>query len=481
MIRETVEIAILGAGFAGSLLALLLHRRGRRVVLLERGRHPRFSLGESSTPLANLALRQLAQEYDLPWLADLSEHGRWKKFYPHLECGLKRGFTFIGHRQPEERLLVTANPNDEQADTHWLRADFDAFLVDRAVELGVPYLDQVELTLHHADAWRLQGHRGDEPVDLQAAFLVDATGPTGVLARWLELTDSGEQMQTASWSIYSHFVGVERWECIARSIGWTLDDYPYRCDDAALHHVIEGGWIWVLRFDNGLTSAGLLLDPRCAKSNLSLSAEQEWQTILARYPRIAEQFAQAEPVRPFTRTGRLQRRINDIVGPDWALLGPSAYTLDALYSTGNGHALQTVRRLARVLERDWGADLQSGLHAYQDNLRREIDFLDSLVAGTYQAFRHFGLLAAFSMYYFAGAITSEERHKQGRASEADAFLHSHDREYRAAVERGVHAVRTLAAQPTPDVAEFRAFVAREIAPWNRVGLCDPAKRDLYPY
>ena len=35
-------------------------------MLIERGRHPRFAIGESSTPLANLLLEELADRYDLP-------------------------------------------------------------------------------------------------------------------------------------------------------------------------------------------------------------------------------------------------------------------------------------------------------------------------------------------------------------------------------------------------------------------------------
>ncbi len=50
MIREDADVIVLGAGFAGSMIALVLHQLGRRVVLVERGRHPRFALGESSTP-----------------------------------------------------------------------------------------------------------------------------------------------------------------------------------------------------------------------------------------------------------------------------------------------------------------------------------------------------------------------------------------------------------------------------------------------
>ena len=42
-------------------------------------------------------------------------------------------------------MLVAASPHDRIADTHWYRADFDAYLVNEARRLGVAYLDEVEL------------------------------------------------------------------------------------------------------------------------------------------------------------------------------------------------------------------------------------------------------------------------------------------------------------------------------------------------
>jgi len=65
------DIAIIGSGFAGPLLGIIARRLGRSVVLLERGRHPRFAIGESSTPLTNLLLEELAHRYALPRLLPL--------------------------------------------------------------------------------------------------------------------------------------------------------------------------------------------------------------------------------------------------------------------------------------------------------------------------------------------------------------------------------------------------------------------------
>ena len=50
-VREQADVLVLGAGFAGALMALVAQRLGLRVVLLEKGRHPRFAIGESSTPI----------------------------------------------------------------------------------------------------------------------------------------------------------------------------------------------------------------------------------------------------------------------------------------------------------------------------------------------------------------------------------------------------------------------------------------------
>ena len=66
--KPDFDIAIVGSGFSGSLLAMIACRLGHRVLLLDRSKHPRFAIGESSTPIANLLLEEIATEFGLPQL-----------------------------------------------------------------------------------------------------------------------------------------------------------------------------------------------------------------------------------------------------------------------------------------------------------------------------------------------------------------------------------------------------------------------------
>src|SRR4051812_50204736 len=73
-----MRIAIVGSGFAGSILARILAIQGHRVQLLDRQRHPRFALGESSTPLAAICLERLAARYGLADPHAPAPRGRWR-------------------------------------------------------------------------------------------------------------------------------------------------------------------------------------------------------------------------------------------------------------------------------------------------------------------------------------------------------------------------------------------------------------------
>ncbi len=503
MIRERTEIAILGAGFAGSLMALVLRRIGRPCVLIERGTHPRFAIGESSTPTANLTLDSLCQKYSLPRVAPLTKYGRWQSEYPSIACGLKRGFSFFQHQRGRDflptanhdnELLVGASPTDELGDTHWYREEVDHFFVREAQAEGIPYFDRTEIvSLERANGWQLIGKRDEEDVSISASFLIDATGPSGLLARTLGIATDPTKMHTNSWSIYSHFMDVELWQDLLGEMNARTADYPYPCDAAALHHVLADGWMWVLRFNNGVTSAGLAFDGERHPHVPNLDPEIEWQTALRDYPSLARQFAKARRIRPWSRTGRMQRHSRQVAGADWAMLPHAAYFFDPLFSAGNAHTLLGIERLARVFDGSPSAcTMAEPLAEYERKLFREIEFLDWLIHGCYRAFGRFDLLSSYLMYYFAGAVQSEISLRSNLVCMAgsperrtnDGFLFSEHDPFRAAVRASYQLLAEGSARsgiPSVDGERFARRVAGDIGAINPTGFCDPAKLNMYPF
>ena len=321
---------------------MIARRLGLRVVLLERGRHPRFAIGESASPLAGILIEQLADRYDLPRLRPLAAFGDWQRAYPDVVCGLKRGFTYFKHddgrriaRPPiaSNQLLVAASPSDELSDTHWLRADVDHFLVREAVALGVDYLDRCELERRRVAAgWRPGARRRaarDERLRIRARFVVDAIGPARIPAAGrLDIDDRGFDGYPADAGavLALHRRGaLRRHARLTRSRRIAMRQNgpsPYPMDDAALHHVFDGGWMWVLRFGNGVTSAGVAVEDWLAEDLRLADGEPAWPRLLARYPSVAAQFAGARrsgrsrgcrgwPIAPPTRpasAGRCCRR-----------------------------------------------------------------------------------------------------------------------------------------------------------------------------
>ena len=357
MRRIDTQVAIIGSSFAGSLLALILRRLGTDVVLLDRERHPRFAIGESSTPAADLILADLCERYDLPGLKPLAKFGSWRATHPEIRCGLKRGFSYFHHRpgRPFEQdelhsteLLVTASAADNVGDTHWYRAEVDAFFASEARHNGVELIEEFEISdVERSDGWTIRGTRDEETIEIRAPFVVDSSGSGAVLPRYLQLADRTESLETDSWCVFGHFAGVRRWSDVLSECGGSVTDHPFDCDAAALHHVLDGAWVWVLPFEGGITSVGLVLDSRRHQRDPSVSAEELWNACLARYPSLAAQFSDARLVAPFEAlrsTGRLQRLWDFPAADDWTLLPGTAGFIDPFYSTGIAHSLAGDRK-----------------------------------------------------------------------------------------------------------------------------------------
>jgi FADH2 O2-dependent halogenase len=500
-VKESCEIAIVGSGFAGSLLARVLATLGYEVVLLERGTHPRFAIGESSTPLANLSLERLGLRYGLDDCYQLATHGRWLEHFPELRRGLKRGFTYYRHHphQPfenrgldSERLLVAASPTDSLSDTHWLRADVDHHFVRQAVAAGVDYRDLVELTgaTFDTDFASLKGTRRGDAFELRANFVIDASGPGGFLARERSIPSGLRRTQTRSALVFSHFDGAQ----LMKDVVTGMPEGPYPDDWAAVHHIIDEGWMYSLRFDDGVTSAGFLLTPHGLSSlgaPSDVDAAALWQKLLERYPTLATIFADSTPLMPIAFRPLIQHRLTRATGERWLFM-PHAYAfVDPLFSTGIAWSLRAVERLGLVFEesasRPGRIPDTAILARYGAMLAAEADQIDSMVAGSYESMAHFDLFASHAMLYFATVSFAEVSQRlapddavawKGFLGVGDPVLERLPREALRMLTQITHGRGEFGTTAERDT--FSDWITHAIAPRNIAGLANAERRNLYP-
>jgi FADH2 O2-dependent halogenase len=487
-LNDTYDIAVVGSGFGGSLLAMIAHQLGRSVILLEKNKHPRFAIGESSTPLSNLLLETIATRYHLPTIAPLSKWGSWQQTYPHVACGLKRGFTFYHHilgvpattdPKHQRQLLVAASPHDRIADTHWYRSEVDHLFVKEAQKLGVQYLDEVKLqnVSESENEIRLQGHRNNEHFSVRARFVVDATGPRGFLHHALALQESPLPDFPVTQALFSHFTGVARFAEQISDHDSELPPYPG--DDAAVHHIFDGGWIWVLKFNNGITSAGVAATNDLTYRLRLSEGTAPWQRLLDLIPTLKNQFANSQAVQPFTYMPRVSFRSRAVAGKRWTLLPSAAGFVDPLLSTGFPLTLLGVSRLAEILECDWDKpEFAERLQSYASQTDNELLAAADLIAALYTTMDRFPVFAALSMLYFAAASFSESARRLGKAHLAPSFLLHDDPRFGPLMHRCCELGKNNSTQLEMD--DLANEISQAIEPINIAGLANPQRRNWYP-
>jgi FADH2 O2-dependent halogenase len=494
---SSYHILIAGSGFSGSLTALALSQCGFHVCVVEKGEHPRFAIGESSTPVADMTLRALAVKYQLPWLSDFSRYGSWQQAHPEIVCGIKRGFSYYKHhpgkpfftdRDHANELLVAASASDHVSDTNWLRADFDAFLVSKLKAYHIDYYDHTEIlsAVRKGKTWSFTTSCQGREVTFDSSFFIDATGNGRLLHRLLSVASTTEGFLTHSFGLFSHLDNLPRWTERLHQKKIPTADYPFDPDHSALHHVLDEGWAWALRFNNGRTSWGFVLNGEIAAWQ-NKHANAIWQEMQTRYPDLGHLLQRAslssQPGQ-IIQSGRLQRRLANCFGEGWVALPHTAGFVDPLFSTGIAYALIGIERIVGLLSehKNFDGELYDQLKEYESLVRRELALIDLLVSGCYQTTPHFPLFNAWSMLYFAFTLLHENRRLHHRP--VRCLLEADNPDVQRIAKIAYQELRSITAQKTihpEDIARFTASIEERIRPYNTAGLLDPSYRHMYPH
>ena len=492
------DVIILGSGLGGSALAAVLARQGRRVLVLERAEHPRFAIGESTTPSATIPFKIIGERFDVPEIAALGD------FYSATQTfgsthGLKHAFSFLRHEegQPQDPDKSNQLPTIAAlgSDLHLYRQDVDARMLYAALAHGAEVRQKVgacQVAIDDRMAEVTTASAGSH----RAKFLVDATGQHSPLAERLGLRPQPCPYQTQSRSMFTHMLGVRPFDEISH---YRSHGFRYPMHQSTLHHLFDGGWFWIIPFDNHaastnpLCSVGLTLDCRVHPKPHDVSAADEFAAFVARYPSIAQQLHGARAVRDWVSSGRMQYASTRSSGANWALLPQSAGFIDPLFSAGLPQTAAAVFYLG--LRLGSGEPIDDG---YDAMLRSSFEVADLLVSTSYDALRRshavwnawyrvwvvgsvvgpYLQIVALSRYY----RTRDKRELDAaRRTETSSLLGFGIPALRDVLDTCAAFVRDTSLDDEEVASRILARLAEVDFLVRAIGFADPARRGLAPY
>jgi flavin-dependent dehydrogenase len=339
MAPRTPDVAVIGAGPAGSVFATRMAQLGFDVCLVERSTFPRRHLGESLSPgvlpmLASVGAAEAVEAAGFPRVHAVSTN--WE------------GREAVRHDPRAEGMLVD-------------RGVFDAVLLAQAAASGVRVLQPAQVVGQERTArgWRLRVDGRDGSLELHPQFVADAGGRSG------SLSGRRRPMGRRTIAIHGYWTGP------------TLPDRPR----------IEAGvdaWYWGVPIPDGSYNTLVFVDGDRFRAEPGGSLEARLRTLLdgSSLMEGARGATLSGPVRAADATAYLGE---DCVSSDHISVGDAGLAIDPLSSSGVQKAIQTALSgaiVANTLLRrpDSGA---AARRFYLDSLRESAERHRAWAAGHY--------------------------------------------------------------------------------------------------
>ncbi|WP_330257133.1 tryptophan 7-halogenase [Nocardia sp. NBC_00565] len=388
------HVLVIGGGPAGSTTAALLAKTGVKVTLLERGKFPRYHIGESLLASCLSTLR-LSGAYDA-----VAAHG----------FQIKRGAFF--QWQDDDWLLDWSKLVDAEAWSWQVERDvFDDILLRNATAQGAEVIEQATVTNVVFDGdrptaveWTADGQVHTTPVD----YLVDASGRAGVLAKQ-QVIERQQHPAFRNVAVWSYWEGAHLHPDTPEG-GINVVSTP------------EGGWFWNIPLTDGRNSVGYVVSTRTAAERLRKDGLQKYYLdTIADSKAMSKTLDSAQRVAPVQAEQDYSYSSDRFCGPGWIAVGDAACFLDPLLSSGvhlgTYSGLVGSAAISTILRGEMSED--DALTFYEHSYRRAYTRFLILVSRLYEEY-----IGAEQYFGHAGNLTTGHRDdtKQAQFTEIMAGL-----------------------------------------------------------
>jgi len=322
------DVAIIGGALAGAATAIQLLRQQPklRVVIVEKSASFPRKVGEATVEVSAyflgrvLGLTQYLNEAHL------------------VKQGMRFWFANERTRSLDECSEIGGRYLARVAAYQVDRSTLDAEVLRRACALGAGLIrpasvQQAELVPGGAQS--LMVRCGEEVRNIQARWVVDASGPAAFLARqngWWR--PNPEHPTTSVWARWRNVRDWDGCELAERFPKFAMACHGVRAT-ATNHFMGDGWWAWCIPLKGGDVSIGVVFDQRRVPWPETGSLADRLKAFLCKHPVAAEIMRDAEAVE-----GDVHWRKNlpyfstTLAGDGFVLVGDAAAFMDPLYSPG---------------------------------------------------------------------------------------------------------------------------------------------------
>jgi flavin-dependent dehydrogenase len=364
MLTTSPDVVVIGGGPAGSTIATLIAQAGRRVVLFERERFPRFHIGESLIPETYWVLQRLNM------LAKLRGSRNVKKYSVQFvsESGkLSAPFYFWDHK-----------PQESSQTWQVFRQEFDQLMLENAREHGVEVHEGARVLEILFDGSRATGVRvrledGSEQT-VHCPVVADASGQSSMILDRLGLREWDPKLKKAA--VWTYWEGAWRG--------------PGQDEGATLVVQIQGkkGWFWYIPLHDNRVSVGAVADAEYLLKRDTKDPEAIYFQEVEKCPGIKERIAPGKRCAGFRIAKEYSYRSKQAAGDGWVTVGDAYGFLDPLYSSGVLLALKSGQMAADAVVEGLarGDTSASQLGKWESDFATGMDRMRRLVVAFYEGF-----------------------------------------------------------------------------------------------
>lgn len=360
--NQNYDVVIVGAGPSGAIASALLNQKGYRVCVIEKQIFPRFVIGESLLPHC---------------MEMITEAGMLDAVNAGLDDGFqyKNGAAFTwGNRYTTFDFEDKFTPGPGTT-MQVQRAKFDNILITEAQKQGVEVRFEHTVTgiaFEKEHALLSIVNAQNIPEQIQAKFVLDASGYGRVLARLLALEEPSDLPERMAY--FTH---------IDDNI--TDADFDRNKILISTHPEYRDVWLWFIPFSNNRASIGVVGLPERLHGRGVEGAEEILRQFTSEVPMLNKILVNANWHNevPFRTLRNYSANVKSLFGERFALLGNASEFLDPVFSSGVTIAMHSAKLAADLLDLQFKGEAVNWQSDYADKLMVGVNTFRTYVNGWY--------------------------------------------------------------------------------------------------